>query len=149
MNVEKITLQAAEEILTQSEGHFRDFKSKRISGSKLEKSVCAFANSDGGELYIGIEDKAHSIDYWQGFDDQEEANQVIQSIFRDIQPQVPAKLTFYEIANYPEKGLILHVNIEKSVNVHPTSSKEVYIRKGAQNFKLNTLEITNLSLFCK
>ena len=36
------------------EGHFGDLKSKDISPAKMSESASAFANTDGGELWIGI-----------------------------------------------------------------------------------------------
>jgi len=36
------------------EGQFADVKAKEIAPSKLSKTISAFANSDGGDLYIGI-----------------------------------------------------------------------------------------------
>ena len=43
-------------ILSLQEDHFNDLKSKRVAPSKLQETFVAFANSDGGELYIGVED---------------------------------------------------------------------------------------------
>ena len=45
-----ISLEEASKIIADEESHFLDFKSKDISGSKLQKSVVAFANADGGEI---------------------------------------------------------------------------------------------------
>jgi ATP-dependent DNA helicase RecG len=42
------------EVLSYVEGHFLDLKAKEIKPSKLTKAVSAFANADGGELYVGI-----------------------------------------------------------------------------------------------
>ena len=39
-----------------SESHFLDHKACQIKPSKLTKAVAAFANADGGELYVGITD---------------------------------------------------------------------------------------------
>lgn len=48
-------------ILGANEGHFLDFKAKEIGPGKLTKAISAFANADGGELYIGIgEDRSQT-----------------------------------------------------------------------------------------
>ena len=36
------------------ESHFLDFKSKDVSPLKLTRTLSAFANAEGGEVYIGI-----------------------------------------------------------------------------------------------
>jgi ATP-dependent DNA helicase RecG len=63
----------------RQEGHFFDFKSKRITPAKLTRSVSAFANADGGELYVGIEDPKNGWN-WTGFDEKENANGLLQAI---------------------------------------------------------------------
>ncbi|MGP1357970.1 AlbA family DNA-binding domain-containing protein [Roseicyclus sp.] len=52
-----------QKLLEQDEGQRLDFKSARILPAKLSQSLSAFANTDGGELYIGIEDNKD----WIGF----------------------------------------------------------------------------------
>ncbi len=58
MEVIKITKKEASHLLDLSEDHFNDVKSRRIKPNKLQETFVAFANSDGGDLYIGIEDKS-------------------------------------------------------------------------------------------
>lgn len=43
-------------LINKVEDHFNDFKSKDISPAKLQETFVAFANADGGNIYIGIED---------------------------------------------------------------------------------------------
>jgi ATP-dependent DNA helicase RecG len=45
-------------ILERNEDHFIDFKSKEIKPAKLQETFVAFANTDGGELYVGVESMA-------------------------------------------------------------------------------------------
>lgn len=69
-------------ILALEEDHFKDLKSKEIKPSKLSRSIAGFANSVGGELYIGILESdlpsGQKVREWNGFIDQEEANAHIQ-----------------------------------------------------------------------
>lgn len=78
-----ISLDEALRIIADEESHFLDFKSKDISGRNLQKSAVAFANADGGEILVGIEDPRASarasIDRWKGFNAQEKANQLISN----------------------------------------------------------------------
>lgn len=45
-------------ILALPEGHFHDLKSRDIAPGKLTRTISAFANAAGGELYIGIDERA-------------------------------------------------------------------------------------------
>jgi ATP-dependent DNA helicase RecG len=57
-------------LLALDEGHFGDLKAIEVTPGKLTRTLAAFANADGGELFIGIdEDKAAGARTWRGFDD--------------------------------------------------------------------------------
>lgn len=55
MNRQIISLDEATKLLGEDESHFLDFKSKDISGKTLQKTVVAFANADGGDILVGVE----------------------------------------------------------------------------------------------
>jgi ATP-dependent DNA helicase RecG len=74
MEISKIEEDDINALLNLNEAHFNDVKIKRIAPAKLQETFVAFANSDGGDLYIGIEDKSHSGERLIGFDEQEEAS---------------------------------------------------------------------------
>jgi len=68
-------------ILESQEGHFLDLKAKEVAPAKLTKSLSAFANADGGELYVGIsEDKTKKSRTWSGFANIEAANGHLQAL---------------------------------------------------------------------
>jgi ATP-dependent DNA helicase RecG len=52
-----ISIEKYIELLGREEGHFLDFKSKNLAAARLIRSLSAFGNADGGELYLGIEDR--------------------------------------------------------------------------------------------
>ena len=54
--VVQIADKQVQEVLSYTEGHFLDVKAREIRPSKLSKAISAFANADGGELYVGIVD---------------------------------------------------------------------------------------------
>ena len=60
IDTEKISDAQRLKILGYQEGHFGDLKAKEIAPSKLSRSVSAFANATGGELFIGIEESTTS-----------------------------------------------------------------------------------------
>ena len=62
IRVAEITKEQANKVRLLDEGQFADLKSKDISSGKLTFHISAFANADGGDLYIGITDKERSAD---------------------------------------------------------------------------------------
>ncbi len=125
-------------LLESQEDHFRDFKSKQIKPAKITKSISAFANADGGDLYIGIdEDKENKFKLWRGFDNVEEANGFIQ-IFEKLFPH--GQEFSYEFLKVSDAGLVLHINIHKTLDIKKASDDKVYIRRGAQNLPVTTEE---------
>ncbi|MBZ5601170.1 MAG: putative DNA binding domain-containing protein [Acidobacteriia bacterium] len=60
----------AGKIINYEEGQYGDVKGKAKRPSSLSEGISAFANADGGELYIGVDEfelngvKARS---WRGF----------------------------------------------------------------------------------
>lgn len=133
-------------ISSRQEDHFFDRKAAAIKGAKLQKIAVAFANADGGEIYVGIldeKDEPAPEKRWVGTPNIEDYNQHIQSL-TEIQPAIPMDLTFLRaegISNYA-----LKVQIEKSQSVHKTSDGSVYERKGAQSLPVtDPARITALS----
>jgi ATP-dependent DNA helicase RecG len=122
------------------EGHFVDVKSIDIAPAKLTKTIASFANADGGDVYIGIaEDKASGAKTWKGFASPEAANGHIQ-IFEQL---FPLGQDFkYEFLRPPtsSRGLVLHVTVQKTLDVKKASDGGVYVRRGAQNLPVNTPE---------
>ena len=63
------------------ENHFNDFKSKDIEGKKLSRTISAFANASGGDIYLGIREENDTKEkHWEGFKTIEDANGFIQMI---------------------------------------------------------------------
>ncbi len=129
-------------LLALNEDHFNDVKSKRISPAKLQETFVAFANSDGGDLYIGIEDKLHSGERVVGFTEPEEANAIIATSLEETQPAV--ENVSVEFLDTNGKGLILHFAVPKSPKVHYTASGDCFIRINAQKRKIKGERITQL-----
>lgn len=150
MDTFTINIREAEQILLNTENQFLDFKSKRISGKKIQETVVAMANADGGEIFVGIEDPnvkiENSLEHWIGFKNYEEANPLIRTISQDIKPQPLVEFEYYQIDSLKEKGLVLKISIEKSQDVHLTSSHEAFLRKNAQNLSIIGDHLVDLKL---
>lgn len=115
-------------------------KSSRLSGAALQKIAVALANADGGDILIGIEDDkttATPEERWRGLASIEDFNGLLQAL-HEISPQVPAAMEFLVARNLP--GYVLAITIDKSPQVHQTSSKEVFLRKGAQSLPIKNPE---------
>ena len=142
MEVIRIEQDEVDSLLALNEDHFNDVKSKRISPAKLQETFVAFANSDGGDLYIGIEDESEPGERFIGFDNQEEANAIIATLLEETNPAVENVLV--EFLEVDAKGLILHFGIPKSPKVHYTASSNCYIRVNAAKRKIKGDRVTQL-----
>lgn len=142
MEVRSIDDNEINSLLSLNEDHFNDVKSKRIAPAKVQDTFVAFANSDGGDLYIGIEDKSGNGDRIDGLSEQEEANAIISTLLEETQPAVENVLL--EFLQVDGKGLILHLAVPKSPKVHYTASGDCYIRVNAQKRKIKGERVTQL-----
>lgn len=138
-----ISAQEIKALLNTAEDHFNDFKSKQIAPNKLQETFVAFANADGGNIYIGIEDAASGRERISGFNEPEEANAIISTLLENTNPAV--ENVEVEYLRTPSNGLILHVDIPKSPKVHYTASGDCFIRANAQKLKIKGERITQLS----
>lgn len=142
MEVISITAIELQNLLDLNEDHFNDIKSVRISPAKLQETFVAFANSDGGDLYVGIEDKSKQGERLIGFKEQEDANGVISTLLEQTTPSVENVLV--EFIDLEDNGLILHFGIPKSPKVHYTASSDCYIRVNASKLKIKGERVTQL-----
>lgn len=142
MNFEERTLTEKEivALFAIEENHFNDFKAKDIEGKKLSRTISAFANSSGGDIYLGIREENDTKNkHWEGFNTIEEANGFIQMI-----TDLLVMTSNYEIIFLKHPVLftyILQITIFKTqAIIYSTDRKTPYVRKGAQNLPCNTIE---------
>jgi ATP-dependent DNA helicase RecG len=131
------------DLLTQiEEGQYSEVKSIAIAPSKLSHTISAFANTDGGDLYIGISEKVlggyTKRREWKGFTDVEAANghlQAFERVFplgRDFQ---------YEFLRCSKRlGLVLHMQVSRTQTIALSTEARAYIRRGAMNLPQDTTE---------
>lgn len=136
MKVRDVTGDEAIRIAEREETHFFDFKSARSAPRGIEKIAVAFANADGGEVLVGIEDAKAEVDpseRWKGFATIEDMNAVLQALF-SLNPALDLQ---YDILKHADKpGYVLSIRVEKSASVCKTSDDSVYQRQGAQSLSL-------------
>lgn len=145
MNVVQLDDRRLEILLSAEETHFLDLKAKEVSYKKLTKSIVAFANSDGGEIYVGIReiDKARLIRVWEGYQRIEDANSHLQELNKYFPLGAGFSYTFLE--HTKQNGFVLKIEVEKSTKVLRNEDNEIFIRLGAASVPQTTQEqITHL-----
>ena len=140
LQISKIGSDEVSKILLAQEGQFSDVKALEISPAKLTNTISAFANTDGGDLYIGIDeigDEKKRV--WRGFKDVESANGHIQT----FDTLFPLGMEFYYefIICDALPGHVLHIQINKTKGIKNSSSGVPYTRRGAQNLPANSPEM--------
>lgn len=139
-NVRMISEDEVRSIYSIKEDHFNDFKAKDINGKKLSKAISAFANADGGEIYIGIrEERDTKIKHWEGYADSEEANghvQVIESL-----DSLGNHFAIEYLQHPTLNTLVMQLSVFKSAKIVKTTDDKIFVRRGAQCIPVDTIEM--------
>lgn len=134
IGVVEVTGVERDQLLAVDESHFLDLKAKEVTPKKLASTISAFANTSGGDLYVGIAENEFfgtKIRQWRGFGDQEDANGHLQSL-ETIFP-LGAEYS-YEFLRAPgSPGLVLHVTVQRTTQIAKTHDGKAYVRRGAHN----------------
>ena len=128
--VEVVTAEEADRIKLADEGQFCDVKAIDIKPGDLTKTISAFANSDGGDLYVGI-DGVGSVKTrsWRGFRNVEAANGHIQCFVTLFPLGQDYQYEFLRCDSL--QGLVLHVQVNKTRAYVKASNSIPYLRRGA------------------
>ena len=127
----------AQKVVSTEEGQFADVKAIEISPANLTKTISAFANTDGGDLFVGIAELGSlKLRNWDGFAAPEDTNGHLQ-IFEKLFPLgTDFQYEFLRCDSLP--GLVLHVQVNKTQAILSASNNLPYIRRGAQNLPVDT-----------
>lgn len=139
MPIPVIDVSAAErhKILSMHEGHFSEIKSTLIAPAKLTRTIAALSNAEGGEVYIGLEEnKASRATSWAGFKVPEDANGHLQA-FETLFP-LGEGYSYTFLRSDTEISFVLKVDVGKSRDVKTASDGGVYVRRGAQNLRVDS-----------
>lgn len=94
------------QIISRGEGIHLDFKTEISDSQKIAATLVAFANSEGGSLFIGVKDSGKI----KGVDPSEEVYMIEQAISKYIKPGIPfAKLIWQE-----KHHVVVEIKIKKS-----------------------------------
>ncbi len=136
---EEISATQRDVVLQIEEGHFCDVKAIEIQPSRLTRAIAAFANADGGELYIGVDEIGQEKKRrWRGFEDAEAANAHIQ-VFEELFP-LGSNFAYTFLSCQGEAGLVLKIEIQKTAGIVRASDGWAHLRRGAQSLKVATAE---------
>ena len=126
-----------------------DCKRALIKPTKIIETICAFANSDGGKLVVGLEDpdKALRKDRLIGISEAEDnVSEILNLINKEFDPPLQRVVTkFVNIKN--TNGIqdkLLIITVGKSKDIHSLKKGDTFIRTGRQNHKIGAQEITRL-----
>ena len=152
ISIQSITQAEVEKILAFEEGQFGDLKRIEARPSKLTEDISAFANSDGGELFVGIDefeitDSKKKRREWLGFETIEGANAHLEVFEKHFPLGSEFQYEFLKADSYP--GFVFHVFVNKTVGMTLASNNIPYIRRGAQSLPQNTPELRRRLEFSK
>jgi len=135
----RVSPEQRKRILELHEGHFVDLKAKEITPSKLTRTISAFANAEGGELYIGVrEDQPGGTRTWDGFASPEAANAHLQ-VFEALFP-LGQEFTYTFLESDEVPGFVLQVLVLKTRDIKKASDGTPYLRRGAQSLPVDNDE---------
>ena len=115
-------------LLGQGEGFKLEFKSN-FDSKNIGKELVAFANSEGGRIFIGVNDKNKVV----GVEITNKLKSEIQDIARNCDPSVKVELEIIDN--------ILIVNVDEGLNKPYRCSAGFFLREGSNSQKLSTDEI--------
>ena len=129
------------------EGHFCDLKAIEIAPGKLTKTISALSNSEGGEVFVGIdEDRNTEVRTWRGFETPENANGHIQT-FEELFP-LGNDYSYEFLTNENAPGYVLKVQVSKTRDIKRASNGKVYLYwAGFTNKKRGAISDSSFILF--
>jgi ATP-dependent DNA helicase RecG len=128
-----LTSEEIKSIVSSGEGYNADFKvSVPSKVRELSQSVCAFANSEGGYVLIGVDNKDHII----GATINNTKRSAIQDAIRDITPILDVETYSVNVDGKP----VWVLDVREGKDKPYVASGAIYVREGPNSQKLITAE---------
>jgi len=126
---ESIPVDVLEEILALGEGYKTEFKATLPSPPSIAKSICAFSNTKGGNLFVGINDSSVPV----GVIDSEFE---LDKLEKALPLLLPAPMIAVKMVTYRDCE-ILYIEIkegkDKPYYVRDEHKAQAYVRSGDGN----------------
>ena len=107
------------------ENQYIEFKSERVSSKVLAEEIVAFANAEGGEIWLGVEDNREITGISRSYEED-----IINICRTAVIP--PLKPLYIEIEDKIKGVKIARITIEKGVDrPYYTSKSRYFIRVGS------------------
>jgi ATP-dependent DNA helicase RecG len=129
------------DVIPKEEGYLCEFKafSGGLSTKEVSKTICAFANTEGGEIYIGVSDERRPL----GVRVTADLLDKIQNAAREgVSPPVPISLKKLTLSGSKS---VVRVSVEKSAHLHSVAAGQTYIRVGTQDKRIVGDELLRLA----
>lgn len=131
----------------------QQLETKRVSGKMVAKAletVCAFANTQGGWLLLGVEDadKAKGMDRLFGIGENQEAvDELLRKLATHHLPAVQGVQGFrlHTALRDDTQGVVVALYVPASDKVHSILDDGTWTRGQASNREMNATEITELA----
>jgi ATP-dependent DNA helicase RecG len=128
-------------LVAAGEDSFVEFKDPRVDNADLARELCAFANTGGGRVLIGVDDDGAIVGA-DGWDDERVMNIARTAIDPPLTP------TFQRVTMDGERVVVLvgvEVGVEKPYAVRSGESKRYYVRVGSTRREASREELIRLT----
>lgn len=127
---------------------------RKADGSRKEiawlKTLAAFANTEGGSLYVGVEDKSHKVVAL----DHETSDRVIRMVHRQIrerlEPGIDYNISAVPVPDTSPIRYVLDITVKKSrqipVTLHESGMLGIYVRNYGQTETATSEQIRDMVL---
>ncbi len=129
-----------QELLVAGEGERLEFKQEAIKPSDLAETLVAFANSRGGTVLLGVNDRGEAT----GLRRPNVAQDLVLTAASRELCDPPLRLRGISLAELAEGVQVLVVTVRRSRQLHATHGRFL-VRRGARNVALSTVDVTQRS----
>ena len=114
------------------------------------KTIAAFANTDGGDLYVGVEDRSHKIVALEHTEDDKTVRMVHRQIREKIEPTISYSMESIPVPETSPIRYILKISVSASedlpVILHSKGFLGIYVRNFGQTESASPEQIRDLVL---
>ena len=129
-------------LIDKGESQTLDFKRKITQASKIAKTLVSFANTNGGQILVGVSDNRHII----GIDPEEERYIMNEAANRFCEPALELNYICVE-DTYGNNVLVVNIP-ESKEKPHfvllPNKEKKVYVRMNDKSVLAGSMLIKNM-----